>query len=191
MNDDPSGHMSDDELSERIDQLESRAWLKDLRGLQPNVEGQDLFALGFAAGLQAVATPRSAVSRTARTAVVSSLVSLAAAILVMSQLSPSVIRSSGQRVEIVLDGTDPSRPELPALPTQRGLGEVAEFSFEELLPATMRESSTPTMVQRDEYEKSDPKIETESIRYVTQRRGLINEPSLGLSPTSGQVPYLD
>lgn len=189
MNDDPLEHMSDDELSERIDQLESRLWLKDLQGLQPQVNGQYLFALGFAAGQQVSNTSRSGVWRTARTAVLSSLVSLAASILVMSQLSPSVIRSSSQRVEVVFDGTDASRPELPALPTQRGLGEVAEFSFEELLPATMRDSSTPTLVQSDEYEKSEPKIETESIRYVTQRRGLINETLLSSPTSSGQSLY--
>lgn len=186
MNDDPLEQMADDELSERIDQLESRLWLKDLQSLQPQVNGQDLFALGFAAGQQASTTSRSGVWRTA---VLSSLVSLAAAILVMSQLSPSVIRSSSQRVEVVFDGTGPSRPDLPDRPPQRGSGEVAEFSFEELLPVTMRDSSTPTLVQSDAYEKSEPKIETESIRYVTQRRGLITETSLSSPTSSGQSLY--
>jgi len=88
MSNEPPVGRGDDELALRIAAYESEEWLGALKGLKP-LQGVDLYAIGFEAGQQAALVSHQASSSAnmrwfhARTALISSVASVAATVLLM------------------------------------------------------------------------------------------------------------
>ncbi len=88
MNEPNNNEPADADLSQLIKSLEAEPWLKQLQGLQPQVESQRMFDLGFAAGKQSVGHAGLFSRQSIQLASLSSLVSMAASVLLMWQWMP-------------------------------------------------------------------------------------------------------
>jgi hypothetical protein len=99
MSNEPPIGDSEDELERRIAALESEEWLGALKGLKP-VQSVDLYAIGFEAGKQAILVSNQSMKLAntgwfqLRTALISSVASVAATVLVMFALPKNADRQS-------------------------------------------------------------------------------------------------
>lgn len=182
MNDDPIKGLSEEELARHIESLEQQVWLKDLQGLQPQTDSQAIYNIGFAAG-QALQRPATQVV-SLRSAALSSLVSVAATVLIMLQLSPSVQRPAVEQAAVSV--VQPDEPQGERSTTQsdsQRQNEIASdaevIDLDALLAARLPESPKVTfgIDTNDDLSigKGQATIANERIRYGTQRRDWLNE----------------
>lgn len=182
MNDDDIKQLSEDELAKHIDSLESQSWLQEIRSLQPHASGQDLYALGFAAGQHATILRPSSRWPLMTTAVLSSILSAAATALLMWQLSPSLARSSAapevalqpfHEVEPVSEPPTVAQTKTETMPQTRV--EAATIDLDELLPGRLHASASQVVQGIGDTEFGSGQIESERTRYVTQRQRWLTE----------------
>lgn len=186
MIDDSESKRSEEELARQIEQLENQDWLKNVRALQPQLDQQELVRVAFAAGQFSAISQRYLV---ARTIVGSSLLSIAATVIVMLQFFPSVVRSTAERVDLT---QQPSR--LPSvtdglhsngmvLQVSESPDATIELELDKLLAKRLGDSPTPVRsgalnvsnVGSSSVASGASTIETDRLRYVTQRRDWLSE----------------
>lgn len=181
MNDDPIKGLSEEELARHIESLEQQVWLKDLQGLQPQTDSQAIYNIGFAAG-QALRRPATQVV-SLRLAALSSLVSVAATVLIMLQLSPSV-QPAVEQVAVSVIQPDESQSEGSTIQSdsqrQNEIASDAEVIDLDALLADMLPESPQATFGIDSNDdstigKGQATIANERIRYVTQRRDWLIE----------------
>jgi hypothetical protein len=190
MSNEPSVGRGDDELARQIAAYESEEWLGALKELRP-VQGVDLYAIGFEAGKQAALglhPPISARSLRwfhARTALFSSMASVAATVLLMFALQDGALQQvAPPGTSEVAEQTDQPLNKLGLAPTLSAENETQpnlqepDPSIKDVLaelPNRWRERMQGMEVQVVNSEDSHHVVDIEPrrLRLAFQRRQLI------------------
>ena len=181
----------DDELERRIAALESDEWLVALKGLKP-IQGVDLYAIGFEAGKQSNSDSAKSVRSAntsglhARTALISSMASVAATLLMVFALQERASRQEiGPGKNEVVQQIDQSMGEVELAPqlaaesvSQSSSIQSSDASFNDVLagvPSIWRDRLQDAELKVPNSDNSNRVVDVEPrrLRYAFQRRQLI------------------